>query len=333
MPMTARTGIRTLVPRIALVALAVASTTNGCSRSKSLQPNSANVASSYSDPAWNPSGTAIVFNHEPLVRVYTDPATGRFVQVFAESLLGFWTANADGSGERRLLPYYMWEPDWDSTGTTIAYQIGGYILTMAGSDTGLVSESARQVTAEPVGTYAPTWSPDGLLLACSVHIEPEAGVYVVPKSGGSTRRIASEWYHPDWSPRGDSLVFLAPRVDRTEIAVADTSGQGLHVLWGQPESSARYPRWSPDGSKIAFTGRSNNSDMIWRLWIMDATGANARPVTSEGTLEFFSWSPNGQEIAYVRYNYGDTSLTNGTIWIVNIASGAKRQVTFNHPSS
>ena len=27
------------------------------------------------------------------------------------------------------------------------------------------------------------------------------------------------------------------------------------------------------------------------------------------------------------------SNENGTIWIVNIASGAKRQVTFNHPSS
>jgi len=65
---------------------------------------------------------------------------------------------------------------------------------------------------------------------------------------------------------------------------------------------------------------------------MDATGANAHPLTSEGTLEFFSWSPNSQEIVYVRFNLGDTSLMNGTIWIVNAVSGAKRQVTFNHPS-
>jgi hypothetical protein len=30
---------------------------------------------------------------------------------------------------------------------------------------------------------------------------------------------------------------------------------------------------------------------------------------------------------------GETALTNGTIWIVNVTSGAKRQLTFDTPSN
>jgi Tol biopolymer transport system component len=268
-----------------------------------------------------------MFVHEPLVRAYWDPTDNSYHQVFAESLLGYWIVNADGSGQRRIAQDYIEGPDWDPTGTKLAYSPGGTLFTIAGSDTGLNFDSRTEIGS---GISFPSWSPDGSMIAGSW----DSGIQVLPASGGTMRTIGEPgWRQPDWSLHGDSLVFAVSKVDRVGIAVADTSGQGIRTLWGQEGSNASYPRVSPDGSKIAFTGRANNSDYVYRLWVMDSSGANAHPLTTEGALGFFSWSPNGQEIAYVRYNYGDTSLTNGTIWIVNVATGAKRQLTFNTPAN
>ena len=317
-------------PQSPLIRLTVASlcflAVSSCSSDRhTLAPNRPSVSASYSAPVWHPSGRVIMFNHEPLVRAYWDG--DRYVQVFAESLGGFWIVNVDGSGQRRIAPSYIWDPDWDTSGTTLAYGAGGTVFTVAGSDTGLSFNSAREIGS---GAAYPSWRPDGSSIAGSW----DGGIEILPVSGGMRRTIGEPgWRQPDWSPRGDSLVFLVPMADRTAIAVADSMGLGLRTLWGQRESNASYPKWSPDGSKIAFTGRANNADLAYRLWVMDSSGANAHAVNTEGVLGFFSWSPDGKEIAYVRMNLGETALTNGTIWIVNVASGAKRQLTFNTPSN
>src|SRR5438477_6617627 len=58
-----------------------------------------------------------------------------YIQVFAESLLGSWMVNADGSSQHRI-GAYVGSPDWDSTGTRLAYDDGSTIYTVAGADSG-----------------------------------------------------------------------------------------------------------------------------------------------------------------------------------------------------
>jgi len=307
-----------------------------CSKSKDspLAPSPSNIFAPYWYPAWHPSGRAIVFEHDPLVRRYQD-AQGKWVYVYSDSLAGESIVNIDGSGQRRLLPYSLKEPEWDSTGTTLAYQIGGTIATMAGSDTGLVTPSAKQITSGARSSMAPTWRSDGQALAYTVFgPTSESGIYLCPSSGGDGLRVGDpSWRQPDWSPTSDSLVFVFSDATRRGIAVADTAGRGNRVVWAYPEADAYYPRWSPDGSRIAFVGRRSAAEGRIKLWTVNADGTGARPLTSTGTLDFFSWGPDGKEIAYVRYDYSDTSLANGTIWVVNVLSGVARQITYNTPSN
>jgi Tol biopolymer transport system component len=111
--------------------------------------------------------------------------------------------------------------------------------------------------------------------------------------------------------------------------VANNRTSFVTFLGGRTNNN-RLPRYSPDGTKIAFASQPIGE--LGNIWVMSADGSSIRQLTTEGTLEWFSWSPDGREIAYVAHNYGDLSFQNeqnGTIWSVDLATGQKRQITFN----
>jgi len=290
-----------------------------------------NLFAAYSEPAWHPQSTSIYFSHTPLTNYYKDPATGRYVYVFDESLSGTWIVSSDGTGQRRVLSSSLHEPHWSRAGTRIAYSRQATVYARTGDSLSLDTLNEVALTEPGLRAFAPSWSPDGNQVAFSVHTG-SPGLYVVPASGGPSRAVgASGWQHPDWSPDNKEFVFVNQESTGTWIGVADTSGANSQMIWASTTASASYPRWSPNGDRIAFTGRASNAGKT-ELWIMGSDGANARAMTSSGVLEYFSWSPNGEEVAYVRFDRGDVTLANGTIWILNTVSGSVRQVTTNTPA-
>ena len=287
-----------------------------------------NVFATYSQPSWHPSGRTIYFNHTPLKRYYKDPFTGRFTYVYDESLSGAWAVSSDGTDLRRVLDITLSEVDWDPSGGVLAFSSGGSLYTLAGSDSEL-SAGSPSLLATDENAFAPSWSPDGARLLFSVHTGSESGIYMVPATGGGSHRVGNPgWRHPDWSPDGARMVFIDQESTTLSVAVADTSGNNYRALWTNAGSHLGYARWSPDGTTIAFTGRRNDSESI-ELWVVNVNGQNAHPITSGGVLDAFAWSPSGAEIVYTRFNRFDPSLQNGTLWAVNVASGAIRQIANN----
>ncbi|MDE0366941.1 MAG: hypothetical protein OXP09_15380, partial [Gammaproteobacteria bacterium] len=64
-----------------------------------------------------------------------------------------------------------------------------------------------------------------------------------------------------------------------------------------PANSHRMPRWSPDGSQLAFLSDRAEAGNF-QLFITDPEGrgdARATPAAN-GTVEYFHWSPDGQRI-------------------------------------
>ena len=122
---------------------------------------------------------------------------------------------------------------------------------------------------------------------------PEQAVWRVSLDGGDPVRIAAG-SGAAVSPRGDGVAFLRGG----KVFWAPFAGGTEPVQWIQVRGNARQPRFSPDGSKLAFvSGRGDHSfiglyDVTAKTlrWISPSVDGDDNPV----------WSPDGSRLAFLR---------------------------------
>ena len=109
---------------------------------------------------------------------------------------------------------------------------------------------------------------------------------------------------PQVSPDGKRVVYTindaVMSADKsefvTQIWLATTDGkENYQITFG--EKSSNNPKWSPDGSMIAFT--SNRKDNRFNLYVLRLSGGEAEQITDlKGGFGNFEWSPDGKWFAY-----------------------------------
>ncbi len=123
------------------------------------------------------------------------------------------------------------------------------------------------------------------------------------------------WMDVDVSPDGQTLAFTMlgdiytmPITGGTPTRIA--SGLAWEV----------QPRFSPDGSRIAFTSDRGGGDNIW---VMNADGSDMRQVTDENfrLLNQPSWSPDGRFIIAKKHFTTGRSAGTGEIWMYHVSGG------------
>ncbi len=128
------------------------------------------------------------------------------------------------------------------------------------------------------------------------------------------------WMDVDVSPNGQTLAFTLlgdiytmPIGGGTPTRIAD----GL--AWDV------QPRFSPDGTRIAFTSDRAGGDNIW---VMNTDGSDKRQVTKEDfrLLNQPTWSPDGQFIAAKKHFTTERSAGTGEIWMYHVSGGGGVQV-------
>src|SRR5262249_27102642 len=83
--------------------------------------------------------------------------------------------------------------------------------------------------------------------------------------------------------------------------------------------------WSPNGKRIAFTGK--NPEGTLAIFVVNSDGSNPRQVThlaaAEGQAQWPTWSPDGNHLAF---QVNQVKEKTAHIWIVDIATGKAHQI-------
>jgi serine/threonine protein kinase/Tol biopolymer transport system component len=100
----------------------------------------------------------------------------------------------------------------------------------------------------------------------------------------------------DVSPDGQWVAFHTS-IPQEDLFVIRLDGSGLRQLTNDA-SRDRYPRWSPDGSRLLFQSDRGGTYGIWSL---RADGSGLEPVTraSDGTVAYPASSPDGRWLALI----------------------------------
>jgi dipeptidyl aminopeptidase/acylaminoacyl peptidase len=157
---------------------------------------------------------------------------------------------------------------------------------------------------------------------------------------------------PHISPDGRSVVvvvshpnYVDNHFDSELVRVGLPSG-AVRELTHQ-RKTARHPRWSPAGDRLAFLADIAGQSQIF---ILDFDGGEASQLTHAPTgVQGFSWSPDGKTIAFIsrdeapkREKYDDSFeveandylMQAGTqpshLWDIPSAGGAARRLTSGH---
>ncbi len=109
---------------------------------------------------------------------------------------------------------------------------------------------------------------------------------------------------PRVSPDGATVVYVVIGVDekanryRGAIWLAALDGQTEPRQFTSGAKSDAEPRWSPDGSALAFT--SNRDGDTMQLYVVPVAGGEARKLTAlKEDVTQPVWSPDGTRLAFV----------------------------------
>ena len=115
----------------------------------------------------------------------------------------------------------------------------------------------------------------------------------------------------DVSPNGELLAFYRIR-PQEDLFISRPDGTGVRQLTNDRYND-RVPRWSPDGTKIAFY---SNRSGAYQLWTINADGSGGlQQLTDDPSEPIFSvWSPDGSRIAYSDFLTGSFIMEVGKQW-------------------
>ena len=109
---------------------------------------------------------------------------------------------------------------------------------------------------------------------------------------------------PQLSPDGRSVavVMITPvwKTDKHDarIDVVDVASGAERTLTHEREDVSS-PRWSPDGTRLAFLAKDDKTKQS-QIYVMPMAGGDAQRITDtkEG-IDEFTWSPDGSRLAYI----------------------------------
>jgi len=279
------------------------------------------------DPQWSPNGRTLAYvsDRSGVRTIWLLPDSGEAAPLMSSG------DNAD--------------PQWSPDGSWIAYTSKPpgahnrdiWKIPSAGG-------TPVQLTHDTTNVSAPRWSPDGTRIAYISHfngvindttnlpIPPD--LWIVSADGGAPVQMTDhlDLRNPRWSPDGTKIAFVVDG-GKAGIYTIDVAGKrGPVPLFrgadGTPfrvtadTTDAGSPRWSPDGTTIAFTWLSGRHRRIG--FVSSTGGIPVAPILSPDNQAGPEWSPGGSQIVFLTEIDGMSEL-----YFAPFAGGSGVRLTYS----
>ncbi len=155
------------------------------------------------------------------------------------------------------------------------------------------AETTLRLTDTPALDCCPAWSPDGRSIAFMRISETKGEIFIVPALGGPERKLQT------------------------------TRGAIPFPIW-------RFVSWSPDGRLLAFADQGPDEGP-YAIFLVSVESLERRKLSAP-PAEYLGdsypvFSPDGKTLAFVRV----ASLSLGDIYLLSVAGGEPRRLTFGNP--
>lgn len=184
-----------------------------------------------------------------------------------------------------------------------------------------------QLTHTPDEEGNVQWSHDGKQIVFSRFANGVSTLRAVGLDGKNEHEIARVTGRgPTLSPDNKRLVYMAGSWTEMQLIVSALDGSSPRTI-NDGKSIAWNNRWSPDGKRIAFTGRNDAKGEL-AVFVINVDGSERRQVThiaaEEGGAQWPGWSPDGRQLV-VQVN-SRTKKGSAHVWLVNVATGEARKL-------
>jgi dipeptidyl aminopeptidase/acylaminoacyl peptidase len=316
-----------------------------CSLAKSDSPpaistvlDALNSVHTFSEVALSPDGKRVVYG-----TVVTGKRGGADVDVSS-----LWIVNArDGSGAVRLTACpgsvcdehgAAWSPD----GTHIAFVTTDAKEQLQIATTDASGNGVTTITSARGPLDTPRWSPDGKRIAFLYSkgapktpgplnpLSRDAGVLsenfyeqrlaVIQAQGGEPTLLSPadlNVYEYDWAPDGKSFAVTAAHGSGddnwwiAELDVLDANSGAVRVLL-KPQLQMASPRWSGNGTRIAYIGGLMSDETITGgdIYVIAAAGGTPIDVTPglDASAHTLTWNGSDSHIVATEFAAGDEVL-------------------------
>jgi len=227
----------------------------------------------------------------------------------------------------------------------------------------VASGRSIQLTRGKKSSSGPAWSPDGHWIAfTSSRADDKSQIFVISPDGGEAvqlTKVATSVNGYDWSPDGRTIAFAAgdPVSDEAkarkdyydDFDVVRREYTPAHLWTIDVDEALKAPQpgrrrtsgqsftvqgfdWSPDGSKIAFSGPIN-PDLInggtSDIYVLDLAGDTVKKIVDQpGPDSSPLWSPDGRSILFSSaLGRTDYFAANSVLAVVPAAGGPIRPLT------
>jgi TolB protein len=276
--------------------LVVAACSNGGAPDPGAPPAGTTIAielsGSLQNPCWSPSGDRLALTR------FADGYNQGEPAVAIASLDGASQVVTPADGDGVNLPGSC----FDRAGR-IVYSTDG----VAGDEIWTTSAGGRRPArvSAPAGhsAWEPSFSPDGQWIVFEAHDTSGNGpgeLWKVHRDGASLTRLTrgSDDREPNWSPRGDRIVFQSQRAGNWDVWTVDPSGGHLRRITTDSYDDTD-PSWSPDGTRVVYSADGADRDLA-DLFVITPGGApvevHAAPDSDYAGAP--AWSPDGRRIAF-----------------------------------